>query len=63
MREQKPSGSLKLFKGFSGYASRFLLSDNRVALPTPNYLITNPWVNVQFDNIEMTAIENQGSIG
>lgn len=63
MREQKPLGKLQMLAGYSGYVSRFLLNGHRVDLPTPNYKIYKPMVNINLANVEMTSIENKGSIG
>lgn len=63
MHEQIPQSNLRLFTGFSGLASRFLLTENQVSLPTANYRLQPALFNVDFQDVDSTALPNQGSNG
>lgn len=62
MRKQYPKPNVMLFKGFSGLASRFLLSNQKVDLPTANYFIAKKALcDFNFQDVSKDVIGNQGS--
>jgi len=50
MSPQKPKSKLTIFKGFVGFASRFILRDERTKLPAALYSFRNRIVDIDFEN-------------
>lgn len=42
--------------------SRLILNNRRVALPSPNYKLRQPWININLADIRESKVENQGSL-
>lgn len=52
-----------MFKGFKGLASRFILTESEIFVPTPHFRLTDPMFNIDFEEFSRQTLPNAGSKG
>jgi hypothetical protein len=58
MQRQAPIDELKMLQGFKGLASRFILTEKYISVPSAHYKLSSPLFNIYFENIIAKIIEN-----